>query len=359
MNFEKPKMKICYFGIYDPSYSRNRVLIKGLEKNNIEVLQCCVNPSEKYKYIKLFKKHKKIKNYDLMIVGFPGHPVVPLAKLICRKKIVFDALVSLYDSNILNRKTYSLYSFASLKYLFLDWLSCRLADKILLDTNEHIEYFIKTFRITRKKFKKIYIGSDNSIFFSKNNKRDNIFLIHFHGAYTPLHGVEYIIMAAKLLERENIQFNLIGRGQTFAEIMELSKKLEIKNINFINSVTMAGLAEYMARADICLGIFGKSAKTNRVIPNKAYEAIAMRKPLITANTPAARELFENKKHVLLCARADSRDLADKILELKNNPKLRIKVANNGYNLYKEKLLPKILGLELKKFLLDLVNVAKF
>ena len=35
-------MKICYFGTYDPIYTRNRLMIQGLKENNVEVVECRV-----------------------------------------------------------------------------------------------------------------------------------------------------------------------------------------------------------------------------------------------------------------------------------------------------------------------------
>ena len=148
-------MKVCYFGIYDPDYSRNRVLIKGLTENGVQVLKCQVDPGKKYKYWKLYKKHRQIKDYDVMIVGFPGHPVMPLARLICKKPIIFDAFLSSYET-LLDRKIYSPRGLQALKNWLLDWLACKLADRILLDTKEHIKYFVKTFKIERNKFDRIF-----------------------------------------------------------------------------------------------------------------------------------------------------------------------------------------------------------
>ena len=69
----------------------------------------------------------------------------------------------------------------------------------------------------------------------------------------------------------------------------------------------------MSRADIVLGIFGESVKTMRVIPNKAYEALAMSLPLVTADTPAIRELLDERSAVLVPA-ADPQAIADALLE---------------------------------------------
>ena len=352
-------MKICYFGIYNPNYSRNKILIKGLRENGVKVIECRVKPTEKYKYWKLLRKHGKLKDYDVMVVGFRGQAVMPLAKLICRKPIVFDALTSLYDAHILDRKTYSPHSLKALKYWFLDWLGCRLADVILLESNDSIQYFVKTFKAKKEKFKRMFIGSDDALFYPQNYKKNtNQFLVHFHGKYIPTQGVEYIIKAAKILEEKNIKFNLIGNGLTYQMALNLSRKLNIKNINFIDFMPSKQVIKYMAQADVCLGIFGRTPKIRRSIPNKAYETLAMKKPLITANTPAIREFLKDRENCLLCKIADSEDLAKKILKFKNNPSLRKTIAENGYKLFREKLTPQVLGGELKNILYNLIKYDK-
>ena len=100
------KMTICYFGIYDKNYSRNKILISGLKKNGVEVIECNDRTKSLIKYFKLIGQYwRKGRHSDLVIVGFPGQTIMPLAKLICRKKIVFDAFLSVYDSYVFDRKT--------------------------------------------------------------------------------------------------------------------------------------------------------------------------------------------------------------------------------------------------------------
>jgi len=111
--------------------------------------------------------------------------------------------------------------------------------------------------------------------------------------------------------------------------------------------------KYIKKADICLGIFGDTQKTQRVIPNKVYEAIAMKKPVITADTPAVRELFTDRKNILFCKTADPEDLAEKILELKNNEDIREKIAKGGYEIFKKYATPIVIGKKLKR---DIYNL---
>ncbi|TSC94871.1 MAG: hypothetical protein Athens101410_717 [Parcubacteria group bacterium Athens1014_10] len=345
-------LKICYFGIYDSNYSRNRILIGGLRKNGAEVIECNKR-GEKFKYLKLFLAHWKIRNdYDIMVVGFPGQSVVWLAKLISRKPVVLDAFISFYDCMIFDRKLYSEKSLKAKIYYFLDWHSCCLADAILLDTEEHINYFVKTFHLPEKKFYRVYIGAEDEIFYPLPKKEGNKkFVVHFHGTFIPVQGVQYIIKAAKILEKEDdIVFNLIGKGQTFKEVKRLAEELDCKNINFLGKIDYQKLPEYISLGNVCLGSFGDTEKAKRVVANKVYECLAMAIPVINGDAPAMKVNLEDKKHCLYCRLGDEKDLAAKILELKNNPNLAGQIGNNGYQIFKKLFSTEVLGAELLKIL---------
>lgn len=345
-------MKILYFGIYDSNYSRNKVLIKGLRKNGVEVIQCQVKPGFGWQFRLLFKYLKMWPKFDVMVVGFPGQEVMILARLITGRLVIFDAFTSHYGGYILDRQYYAQNSLRAKYYRWIDRASCRLADRVLLDTNAHIEFFVKQFGLPRAKFSRIFVGTDSSVFFPcfrLENK--GTFLVHFHGNFIPLQGVEYIVRAAKLLEGKNIRFQLVGSGQTYARSRALAQELNISNIRWLEPVPYEKLAELMAPADICLGIFGDTPKVPLVIPNKIFEAVAMAKLVITADTPAIRELFQDSENIILCKAADPENLSDKILKLRQDNDLRQRVGKSGQELFKNRLTEGILGKEL----MDIAN----
>jgi len=340
-------MTVCFFGIYDPSYTRNSILVKGLRQNGIEVIECNVTRGRLGKYLTLAVKHWKIREkYDVMIVAFPGYQASILAKIITRKPVILDAFFSIYDSEVCDRKATKPKTLAALYYWLLDWLSCSLADKVLLDTFAHIDYFCEMFFLKKEKFIRILLGADDQLIKHGPQKSRGYLLVHFHGIATPLQGVNYIVEAAYLLNKENIKFNLIGNKTR----RYYTNKGDNNNINFIETVSYKELINYMAEADVCLGIFGDSAKTKVVIHNKVYEALAAGKAVITADTPAARELLTDKEDCLFCRTADPKDLAEKIMILNNNTKLRQNIANNGYQLFINKLTPEKVTLQLAAFL---------
>lgn len=354
-------MKVLYFGIYNPNYSRNRVLIRGLRENGVEVLECNVPYRSWVSYLKLLLKYFSTKKpFEALVVGFPGQEVMLLARYLTKKPIIFDAFTSHYGGYVLDRGKYGKKSLRAKWYKWLDRKSVKLSDIALLDTEAHIGFFVKELGLPKEKFKRIFVGTDSGVFYPRSQSErgslqgsgESKFLVHFHGHFIPLQGTRYIIEAAKILENEEVFFNIIGKGQDYRESRELADRLNLKNINFIDNVPYEKLAEYISSADICLGIFGDTIKTDIVIPNKIYEAIACAKPVITADTPAVRELFKDGANVLLCKKADPEDLARKILVLKNSPELTQRIGQGGYELFKEHLTEKHLGAELKTIIYE-------
>ncbi len=337
-------MTVCFFGNYISDYSRVRVLRKGFQQNNFEVLECHTRKKGFKKYLELYKQHKKVKNkYDILLVMMGGQTLVWFAKLISNKKIIFDAFTSLYLTNVEDRKICSSKSFKAKYYAWLDKSSCKKADKILLDTQAQINYFVEKYKLNKNKFIRVFVGSENDcgLINKNNNKFSNKFIVHWHGYIVPFYSLETIIKSAKILEKyKDIEFQIVTRfNSKYENIKNLSEKLNLKNIKFFPETDYQGVFKFINQADICLGIFGDNKKAQVVIPNKIYEAVACAKPIITVNHKVLNELFIENKNIILVNSKDEKDLANKILELKNNKELRNKISQNLYKLYQEKLTP--------------------
>ncbi|OGY50280.1 MAG: hypothetical protein A3J65_04595 [Candidatus Buchananbacteria bacterium RIFCSPHIGHO2_02_FULL_45_11b] len=355
-------LRICYFGSFDQYYTRNRILLKGLPRNQVKVIKVNDRSAKLAKFFKLWRMHRKIKNdYDLMFVAFQGQLIMPLAWLLARlnkKKIVFDAIFSIYDSVVLDRKEVSPRTFRA-KYLhFLDWLACRLADIVIVHTKFHKEFFIEEFGLKNRadKIVTLYVGADNELLFPRPElaPKADPFVVHFHGSYIPAQGLEHVIIgAAKILKEENIVFNLIGRGQSYQEVKNKAAEWQLNKVNFIKPVPYRVLGKYMNQSDVCLGSFGVSPKITRVVPLKVFEALACGRALITARTPAILELLTEGENCLLTEMGEPQDLAEKILYLKNNPAVKEKIAKNGYDLFVNNLSPNASANKLKKIFLSL------
>lgn len=294
------------------------------------------------------------KQYDIMIVGYPGQQAAIVAKFLTRKPIVVDALVPLHESLVYSRGLLKRLSIRGVYYWLLEWFSLILAHRIIVDTNAHREYFSRSFHLNPNKFRRIFIGSDDDVFCPKQVGTSE-FIVHFHGALSPLQGVDYIVRAAKILEREKIIFQIIGDGQSSDSIRQLVRDLDVRNVRLLGHIPYEQLMNYISRASISLGLFGKASQAQRAIPNKVYEALAARSPIITSRTPGAQELLTDKKDVLFCEAGSAEDLARAILEIRNNGKMREDIARNGYDLFKSRLTPVFVGRDLVDVLQELMT----
>ncbi len=335
-------MRILYFGKYNPDYARNSIMIQALHSQDIEVVQCRVNAG-RFWWAKLFLKYLRLRpKYDVMIVGFPGQEVMFLARILTKRPIVFDAFTSHYGGYILDRHVATPHSLRAKRYRFLDTYSCRLADVVLLDTNAHIQFFVDEFGLSKDKFKRIWVGVQSHIYKTGVPVINSRLKVIFFGNYIPLHGVKYIIEAAKMLD--NVDFAIIGNGKQRQELQVNASN----NVAFFDPMSPDKLNEYIQEADVCLGIFGKSLKTALVIPNKVYIAVAMNKPIITSDTPAIRELFDDQDLVLV-PQGDSNALRRGIEKLRD-PEYRTQLSRHAYQTYCKHATMELIGKELKNIL---------
>lgn len=373
---DKP-LSICYYGSYDRNRSRNRNLIQGLMANGIKVVECHadvwgdiqdksqVKHLGRYflRYLKIFLlpfRYFFIPKHEVVMVGYWGLPdlfLIAIPARLRRATLCYDTYLSLYGLLVEDRQFVKAGSLAGKLVWLLEKMACHLPHSILLDTKAHIRYFQELYGISEKKFLCSYVGAEGKYFFPgthpKSGKQGCRIL--FYGHFIPLQGVEFILRAAKLLESSPIEFILIGNGQTYAKDRSLSEELGIRGIRWIPYVPYDKLVEKIHECDIGLGIFGMSRKASLVIPNKVFQMAAGKIAIITADTPAIKELFTNGKDCVLVPPGNPDRLADAIGQLASNEGLRTQIAEQGYALYRERASTQGIGLRLAHDLSALRN----
>jgi len=369
------KYRICYFGAYEKNYSRNLVLIEGLKTLGVDIIEChnsALTPHKnrnafEYNLLPLILKAFKLlliyprliiralyMDYDLLLVGYMGHIDMFPAKLISWLKnvpIIFNPLISLHDTLITDRKKISCNSIISKIIWYVDRFSCDLSNAVILDTQNNIDFFKQEFNLQHKAFYTLPVGAQN--IFSPEVSGNRVTSpsgktkVLFVGSFVPLQGIEYICEAIEMLKKETeIEFCVIGRGQNSEEIFERYNMRRNGQVTLIDWVDYHDLPSYFQKSDICLGVFGINPKTLRIIPNKVFFAIACQKAVITADVPALKGIIEHGKNAILCPPGNSFSLAESILRLHNNPKLRLKIAIEGHKLFKEQFTSELLASEL-------------
>jgi len=363
-------MNVCFLGGYDPLYPRHEIIRKGLAATGVEVAECQVEPGFKFwlRYPLLMTRYFQARAAaagtksllpNIFFVPEFCQKDVPLAKflsLFSSRKIVFDPLASRFETKIMDWRRKPAGSLAAWWNFRIDSWAFKFSDLILADTMAHKDYYCQNYGVPREKVAVLPVGYDDSLFDPSaisgiDGERDR-FVILFFGSFLPLHGADVVVRAAAIALKadRSLHFRFIGSGQTLPLIRNLAAELGLAELEFKGWAATKELVREIASADICLGIFGRTEKAGRVVPHKVFQAMGMRKPVITAQTPAVREFFLHRENIYLCSSPDPESLAGSILELRRDANLRENIAAKGQALVKAKFSIGAIGLSLKEML---------
>jgi glycosyltransferase involved in cell wall biosynthesis len=262
------------------------------------------------------------------VVLYPGHldvrVVSPIGRL-RRVPTVYDHFISLEETVVGDRGLRGERSVTARLLRRIDRGACRAASLVLADTPADAAYFAARAGIDEARIRVVWVGAQDV--FAPSNAIPEPGLVFFHGTYIPLHGIDTIVRAAKLLEDDDVRFLLLGSGQERPTIDQLAQSLGVANVEFAPPVPLRDLPAQIARGELCLGIFGTTAKALRVVPNKVFEYLAVGRPVLTADTAGIRSAFSTE--LALVAPGDPEALASAIRRILEDRRELARLAAAG------------------------------
>ncbi len=325
---------VALVGGFDATYPRTDVIISGLKFQGYDLKYLHVPWSSPFIRTRRLKKllAKTREESDVMFVPSFCHHEVPVVRRWTSKPIIFDPLISRYLTKVHDLKKVSPLSVHAWINRRIDKLSMRLADVVLADTESHKKYFSQEFGIDESKIKVVPVGYNSEDFYplEKQTGSEDVLTVGFYGSFLPLHGIEHIIEAASILkDQKSIRFELVGSGYTFKETQARAHYLGLNNVTFTGKKNYAELNACINSWDICLGVFGSTLKASLVIPNKVYHYAGCKKPIISMDSPAIRELFTPGENIVL-SESDPKQIAECILDLFDDKGKRERIAAGAY-----------------------------
>jgi glycosyltransferase involved in cell wall biosynthesis len=365
-----PVQRACFFGTYNREYPVTQLLLQACRAAGIEAVEChrplweetrCKRASYfrarsiarlfvRYlrRAVTLARARARIGAVPLYVVGFNGQLDCLLLRLLLMRQripIVMAPLVTVSETLIEDRGVYRTGSLGARLALWLDRTSLWAATHVVMDTEAHRRYVIETFGIAPERISTWYLGADTYAF-PPTRQPDGAgpLRVLFYGSFLPLHGTRTVLQAAALLQkRRDIEFLLAGDGPERHASVAYARDAGLTQVRFLDWVPYGRLCEMVAGAHVCLGIFGTSAKAQMVIPNKVYQAAAVGRPIVTADTPAVRELFTHGETAWLCRPGDPVALAAAIEAPCNDAALRQRLGAAAAALMADRFTPAAQG----------------
>jgi len=227
--------------------------------------------------------------------------------------IVFDPLISSYQKEVFEKRKWPSDHKSSTR--LCDWESGLFQDAnlVIADTLLHADFYCKTLGVEKRKIAVLHVGADERKFLPvKVNGTQKPIEILFYGSFLALHGPEVILDAAATMRDQSVRWVLLGEGDSKERLEKRAQNLP--NVRFEPWIEYDKLPERIAQAQIVLGIFGATPKAAMVIPNKAFQAMAMGMPFITRESKAYPREVRSSKTIGWVPPGDSGALAAQVDE---------------------------------------------
>ncbi len=291
---------------------------------------------------------------DCVVVGFNGQLDVLLARLLAgSRRVVFVPLVTLTETLVEDRAVYRRAGLVARLLRAVDRLTLHAADRVVVDTGAHAAWMVRELGMDAARLRVCPLGAEE-IFaaagpgegYAGNDAAaagigDGVvpreapgegdagndvsaprpegtaalvsvgeggpgrapgerLRVLAYASYLPLHGLDVVIEAARLLGPEaGLAFELVGRGPGYPSIARGAR--DLSHVRLTDWLPYGELIARIRSADVVLGIFGASVKTQIVVPNKVYQAAQIGRCVLTADTPAIREIFMPGESIEVCA----------------------------------------------------------
>lgn len=351
------------FGTYNSAHAANVLLAGDLERGGIEVRSCHEPLWEETRdkhdsyfapaallrlgirwlraAIRLARGYRAGgERADVLVVGFNGQLDLLLARLLRRRRaVLFAPLVTVTETLVDDRGTYRAGTVAARLLATLDRTCLRLADLVVIDTAAHRDYLCDRLGTARDRVLVQYLGAEEAFAPSaaaaapadvpsvtvETKASPPRVQVLFYCTYVALHGARVVAEALRALSPDDgIEATLIGSGPERAACDVLLGALP--HVRREDWVAYEELPERIRRADVVLGIFGASVKARMVIPNKVYQAAQVGRAIVTADTPAIREVFRPGESIWTVA-PEPGALAAALRQLARDPALRARLGD--------------------------------
>jgi len=167
-------LRVVFFGTYDLEKPRNRLMLEALRRAGFEVQEVHFDAwkgvADKAMltrmaglrrvlrwicaYPFLIARYLSAPSHDIVIVGYLGHLDVLILRPFAwlrRVPIMWDVFISLYDTVVCDRGMLKHNGIVASTIWGWEWLACRCADRLLIDTTPHAEYLCDTYGLARSR----------------------------------------------------------------------------------------------------------------------------------------------------------------------------------------------------------------
>jgi glycosyltransferase involved in cell wall biosynthesis len=202
--------------------------------------------------------------------------------------LIFEPLTSAYEKEVYERKKWPPGSKQAERRKRWESNLFMRADMVVLENPAYVDFVHREMGIPKNRMGVLYQGAFTDFFRPMPPPPATApFEIVFTGSFHPSMGTDVIVAAARMAQDLPCIWVLIGEGDMKPAAVAAARGLA--NVRFEPWTEYRRLPRRLSAAHVLLGIFGETHKTDFVIPNKVFEAMAVGRPLITQTASSYAE----------------------------------------------------------------------
>jgi len=229
----------------------------------------------------------------------------------------------------------------------LIWLSRRLEElayrrSVWLNalTPAFVESLAREKRVPRRRMSMIPNGADLDLL--RPGPRDNAvrralglegkFVVSYFGAHGRANRVGQLLDAAERLRdtHDDVRFLLVGDGMEKAALVGDARRRNLHNVIFVDPVPKSQVGDYINASDVCAAVLMKNDTFKTVYPNKIFDYLSCKRPILLGIDGEARRLIEQAHAGIYVEPENPEALVQAVLRMKDDPAALEQMGESGY-----------------------------
>jgi len=185
------------------------------------------------------------------------------------------------------------------------------------------------------------------------------FVVLYAGIHGIAQGLETVLEAARQLQTaRDVHFVLVGEGPKKAELLATKERLGLDNVTMLPERPRLDMPAFLSAADVSLVPLRRLELFEGALPSKMFDAWACGCPVILSIDGEARQVVEQADAGLFVEPEDAGQMAQAILQLREDPALLRRFGVNGRRFVEENYSRQRLAAQLERLLLTVVESPK-
>lgn len=222
----------------------------------------------------------------------------------------------------------------------LEALAYRSARWINALTPAFVEILAEKKRVPRDRISMIPNGADLDIMAPgpKDNEirtqlgLEGKFVVSYFGAHGRANKVGQLLDVAERLKdtHPQVRILLVGDGMEKPSLVQDARRRRLDNVLFVDSVPKEKVCDYINASDVCTAVLMKNDTFKTVYPNKVFDYMSCKRPIIISIDGVARKLVEDAGAGLYAEPENPDAFVEALLRLKDDPATMMAMGENGY-----------------------------